>query len=670
MESAVRKAVLAACPKCASDVCDYLADSAVAVLEDENDKEAFQEALEAATAPFLEEYGVSAAEVAAFCKVVACAAFPMAKVSSKAAKAGTDDGDLLCRLPNLMMMYGGSSQPLLRNATLELIKGHRYGIVGANGSGKTTLMGRIANKDIAGLPAAIRVVHLSHDTIVQGVNPTTSVREYSQLRSASDSASPDDALLAQALTGVGFDEASLGKTVLELSGGWQMRLALACAVAQKANLLILDEPTNHLDSAGVQWLIEFINTRCVGGEEGGTAMIVSHDPDFLDQVCSDVVHFTSDARLDYHPGNFTSFKNTVLKGDQAKATALLETGSSPAGGVAEGSKMLFPSPERLGSTAAERKSPVLTLQGVSFQYNKEEEKSVFHDVDMQLSMDSRVGIVGKNGAGKSTLLQVIADRMRPTSGERWYMQAAVGKAARFRQGFDSETPEKDPKPLTESQKADRKRLGMQFGKKSKPMQALLGRRETFKGGYGESAAGSSKEYTYEVQWEGLGDAEISWERKGKILQCGCEAMLEDLEDRLWSAWAGVEQRPLSTEEILQHLGPFGLPEEICLSRKIGMLSSGQKIKLMFGAALWTRPQFLCMDEPTNFLDLETVALLQDALKGYRGGYAIVTHNESFVADVCTDIWTVADGQVWGKDAVSKNNNNNNNKKQRQQHQQQ
>merc|ERR1712194_292357 len=138
-------------------------------------------------------------------------------------------------------------------------------------------------------------------------------------------------------------------------------------MAQKSNLLLLDEPTNHLDTAGVVWLVDFINTTCVGGEHGATAMIVSHDQPFLDKVCTDVVHFTADAKLNYHPGNFERFKATVLKGDQAKADELLENAVASVGTAAETS-MIFPTPEKVGSSAAARKAPMLTLQNVSFAY--------------------------------------------------------------------------------------------------------------------------------------------------------------------------------------------------------------------------------------------------------------------------------------------------------------
>mmetsp|Transcript_135492 Transcript_135492/g.270340 ORF Transcript_135492/g.270340 Transcript_135492/m.270340 type:complete len:682 (+) Transcript_135492:77-2122(+) len=668
-EGLVRSAVIAGCPKgVESDVAEYLVTLATSLLEEEGtDFDTFLGALSGSFSPFLEDFDVPATDIAAFCEVVCRAVFkPVTNFSEST--VNTNDGrmadrDLLCRLPNLLMMYGGSPVPLLKDATLELMKGHLYGVVGANGTGKSTLMNKIATKDIIGFPEAIRVVHLSHDKLLQGVDPSMVVQDYVKMQGGGGSEND----FAQALSGVGFDAELLQKRLSALSGGWQMRFALARAVAQKANLLVLDEPTNHLDAAGVQWLVDFLAGTCVAGATCGSALIVSHDPGFLDMVCTDIVHFTSEGKLSYHKGNFNTFKTEVLRGNQDEADRLLEISQKqPVSG-----RMEFPVPGKIGATVAARKLPVLTFQGGAFGYDAEKEP-ILTEVDVKLSMESRVVITGANGVGKSTLLALLANRLTPTRGELWWNThlrlAYVAQShlvhlgeslmmtpveyiqARFRGGFDATTPEKEARALTTKEDADRKRLGMQFGKKSKPVQAVLSRKEQVQHG----GAAGEKEYLYEVQWEGLGDAERSWENRGKLNKCGASALADDLDARLWYAWAGVEQRSTSEKDVVQHLALFGLPEKIVVHRKISMLSGGQKVKLMFGAAFWTRPHVLCLDEPTNYLDVESVGMLQDALVGFRGGYAVVTHNMAFAEEISNEIWTIAGGRlsgakrIWGK----------------------
>merc|ERR1712080_222823 len=99
---------------------------------------------------------------------------------------------------------------------------------------------------------------------------------------------------------------------------------------------------------------------------------------------------------------------------------------------------------------------------------------------------------------------------------------------------------------------------------------------------------------------------------------GVAEMADILDARLETARAGSDQRPLTTKEVSQHLQDFGLSEDLVKNRNISCLSSGQKSKLMLGASFWTRPHLVFMDEPTNYLDVETIEALQRALKAYRG----------------------------------------------------
>jgi ATPase subunit of ABC transporter with duplicated ATPase domains len=84
--------------------------------------------------------------------------------------------------------------------------------------------------------------------------------------------------------------------VSELSGGWRMKLAIACAMLQDATFLMLDEPTNHLDVNAIKWLIDYLCRL-----EGTTILFVSHDQDFLQKVATDVIHFAHQ-KLSYYPG--------------------------------------------------------------------------------------------------------------------------------------------------------------------------------------------------------------------------------------------------------------------------------------------------------------------------------------------------------------------------------
>jgi len=122
-------------------------------------------------------------------------------------------------------------------------------------------------------------------------------------------------------------------------------------------------------------------------------------------------------------------------------------------------------------------------------------------------------------------------------------------------------------------------------------------------------------------------------------------MIAEFDEMLWDTWAGAQMRPLTTREVVQHLEPFGLSKDVICNRQISMLSSGQKSKLVFGAAFWTRPHVLCLDEPTNYLDVDTVDMLQRAIRNFRGGCAVVSHSQTFVEQACDEVWEIRDGKV-------------------------
>eukprot|EP00932_Pfiesteria_piscicida_P017884 SRR837773.4760.p1 GENE.SRR837773.4760~~SRR837773.4760.p1 ORF type:complete len:463 (-),score=161.77 SRR837773.4760:10-1398(-) len=446
-----------------------------------------------------------------------------------------------------------------------------------------------------------------------------------------------------------------------------MRLALACAVAQKASLLLLDEPTNHLDTEATAWLVAFIQKTCTSDEAGGTAMIVSHDADFLNKVCTHVVHFTPDAKLLYHQGNFESFKAEVLKGDEAKAQQLLEVAQRPAetdvmkmsfGDVA--SRLIFPSPERIAGAVPGKAGPaVLTLKKVSYTYPGAE-TPVLSDLNLELLSTSRIGIIGRNGSGKSTLLSLIGGRMPPSSGEIWshtslrlvyiaqHHESQLGPymdntpveymQLRFRRGFDPEAlpPHLKSTPLSDNQVRRIREVAKRKGKNGREVEMIVGRQISGK---------EAKDVLYEVKWQGLTPAQNSFEKRSRLKELCVEYLAEEYDSWMALAWGVGPERPLTTRELVGHFQDFGLPEDVSTKRKLSMLSSGQRSKVMLAASFWTRPHIVCLDEPTNYLDTDTVEALTQALRHFRGGYAIVSHSESFIADTCEDIWTVADGVV-------------------------
>lgn len=119
------------------------------------------------------------------------------------------------------------------------------------------------------------------------------------------------------LAGLGFSEDMMNKPTSELSGGWRMRVSLSCALFASPALLLLDEPTNHLDLEAVLWLEKYLCTKFTG-----TLVVVSHDRHFLNEVCTDIVHFYRQKLMTYR-GDVSNFE-AVREEEKQKQIRLFE----------------------------------------------------------------------------------------------------------------------------------------------------------------------------------------------------------------------------------------------------------------------------------------------------------------------------------------------------------
>jgi len=326
-------------------------------------------------------------------------------------------------------------------------------------------------------------------------------------------------------------------------------------------------------------------------------------------------------------------------------------------------RLVFPAPpDRLPSSAGMGKPipAVLTISNLSFTYPKAD-APVLRDVSVKLFAGSRVGIVGKNGSGKSTLLSIVGGKIRSPFGEIWshsslrlvyiaqHHETQLGDflnctpveymQVRFRRDYDPEAlpPHLEMKPLTKAQLTKTSQLAKKHGNRGHEVEEILYRQFDGKDG---------KDVSYGVKWRDLSPRHnSSGVKRTRLKALGQEYLADEYDQRIAAAWGTEKPRPLTDKELISHFEDFGLPEEISKGRSISMLSSGQRSKVMLAASFWTRPHIICLDEPTNYLDTETVKALTNALRKFRGGYAIVSHCEEFISGTCEEIWTVADGGV-------------------------
>uniref|UniRef100_A0A061R1D1 Elongation factor 3 n=1 Tax=Tetraselmis sp. GSL018 TaxID=582737 RepID=A0A061R1D1_9CHLO len=539
-----------------------------------------------------------------------------------------EEGEDLCNC-EFSLAYGGKI--LLNNATLHLKRGQRYGLCGQNGCGKSTLMRAIANDQLEGFPppTELKTVYVEHD--IDAEKQDFGVLEYTLKEPKLQGMDPKKA--EEILRSVGFDDDLLKKPITGLSGGWKMKLALARAMMIGADILLLDEPTNHLDVSNVQWLENYLTslTNC-------TCMIVSHDSGFLDNVCTHILHYEN-RKLKKYRGNLSEF---VKQCPEAKS--YYELDATPL-------KFTFPEPGYLEGVNDKGKA-LLKMTQCTFQYPTAD-KPTLANITVQCSLSSRVACIGKNGAGKSTLIKMLTGETEPTSGSVWrhtnmriaylaqhafhHIEKHLDKTPneyiqwRYATGEDKEDLEKVHVKVTdEEQKAMDQQITVDGVKRV--VENLVGRRKT------------KKTYEYEVQWKGLDPTITTWLPRYKLEDLGFSKLIAQC-DAKEAAKAGLVARPLTQKNVEKHLEDFGLEAEFGTHSRMRGLSGGQKVKVVLAAAMWNKPHMLVLDEPTNYLDRDSLGALANAIKEYGGGVVIISHNLDFCKGLCPEVWTVADGTV-------------------------
>ena len=364
---------------------------------------------------------------------------------------------------------------LFREVTFRLLPGRRIALIGGNGVGKTTLLEIVVGVQFADAgevhrPKDLRVGYLpqelteSHagtvlDEVMSGADHIRSIGvKLDQLMAdiATTTGAEHDRVLNQygelqsryeqlggyslesdarkILAGLGFRESDADRPFSELSGGWQMRAALARLMLAKPDVLVLDEPTNHLDTDSISWLENQL------ANYPGAILFVSHDRDFIDAVAERVVEVAGGTATEY-VGGFAEFvvqreerlasvlaqaaqqkremdkveqfierfryKATKARQVQSRIKTLekLEKIAVP-DQKAIVAKFSFPEPRRSSRVVVEIDDVTVGYDGIP----------ILSGVNLVVERGQKLSLVGPNGAGKSTLLKLLLGDLTPLSG--------------------------------------------------------------------------------------------------------------------------------------------------------------------------------------------------------------------------------------------------------------
>jgi elongation factor 3 len=468
------------------------------------------------------------------------------------------------------------------------------------------------------------------------------------------------------LTSVGFKANTLEDPVSELSTGWRMRLTLAVSMLKDADLVLLDEPTNHLDEQSVEWLGEYVKSI-----SNSSVMVISHEPKFLDRICTHIMAYV-DKKLEYTKGDFQAFAaargltkeqiDAMLSGNLSFDTknAQDDDAGEDVAKVSGPAKLSFPIPGSMEGVKSGSRA-VLEAKDISFRWSAGKELLV-NSVSVKLSLNSRVAICGRNGCGKSTLMSLICSEMSPTENKDGsfgevsrhcnlrmaYMKqdhlTALGPffetssfvyiSTRFKDGYDGDLQRRLIEPENEEEAERRLKLAKEHGKYGKEVEDLVSRTKL------------GTQLAYEVKWKDLDDVKQNTvETISKLKTMGLEKVVIACDERIAAKAAGLDQRPLTRREIVRHVEAFGIDEEMCCNQQVKGFSAGQKVRLSLAAMFWTKPHLIAVDEPTNYLDVETVEALAKALTNFRGGIVMIEPKSDFVEKICNEKWHLEDGHL-------------------------
>jgi len=487
-------------------------------------------------------------------------------------------------------------QTLFEGVSIQFNPGNRYGLVGANGSGKSTFLRMLAGEEMASegsvsLPKRVRlgVLRQDHfefeqqrilDVAMMGDREVwRAMVEKERLLARADEhfeaeryAELEDLILrsdgyqlearaGEILEGLGIPTEHHPRPLATLSGGFKLRVLLAQVLASRPDVLLLDEPTNHLDILSIRWLEKFLVSYA------GTAIVISHDHRFLDNVCTHVADVDYET-ITLYVGNYAEFEEQKTT-ERTRREAEIErhekkiahhqtyvdrfrAKASKARQAQSKIKLIEKMADRLEPLAqSSRRYPVfrfqqsrpsgrqaLAVEALSKAYG---DNRVLDGVSLTIERGDRLAIIGPNGIGKSTLLKIVIGEVAADAGEvEWGYEARPGYFAQ-----------------------DHKE---QLGNTKQTVEAWL--------------------------WDVVPSEPIGFVR-GKLGQV---------------LFSGDE-----------------------VEKSISSLSGGEAARLVFCRLMVERPNVLVLDEPTNHLDLEAIDALVEALDAFDGTLVFVSHDRWFVS---------------------------------------
>lgn len=542
-----------------------------------------------------------------------------------------DDKKIIYTMDRVSRTHG--TKQVLKDISLSYFYGAKIGVIGSNGSGKSSLLRIMAGIDgdytgeVSSAPGytigyleqepQLQSGKTVREVVSEGVQELVDLlAEFDKINEAFGDPDADmdklmekqanvqekldatdawnlDSRLDLAMEALRCPPAD--QVIDVLSGGEKRRVALCRLLLQKPDILLLDEPTNHLDAETVAWLERHLH------QYAGTIICVTHDRYFLDNVAGWILELDRGEGIPWK-GNYSSWLD-----QKQKRLALEEKGET------ERQKALKRELEWIGMSPkgrhAKSKARINEYEKLLAQGSKEKIK----DSQITIPPGPRLGnlVIDVKNAAKHYGDRILFDKLNFSvpagaivgiigpngAGKTTLFKMIVGAA-----GF--ETPEG----------ADQKR-------------------QIVKPDEGEIKIGDSVKLCYVDQTrEKLDPNKTVWEQLSDgldIIKLGASdgsSGVREVNSRAYCSWfnfSGQDQ-----------------------SRKVGVLSGGERNRLNLAMMLKEGGNVLMLDEPTNDLDVTTLRALEEALESFAGSVLVISHDRWFLDRVCSHILAFeADGEV-------------------------
>jgi ATP-binding cassette subfamily F protein 3 len=341
----------------------------------------------------------------------------------------------MIQVDDLSLSYGG--QEVLAEVSFSIQKGERCGLIGRNGSGKSTLFRLLTEEEEPDRGRIVMPKGYRIGVLQQQIRFTKSTILEEAALGLQDEA--DLYKVESLLFGLGFSEEAMDASPHGLSGGYQLRVQLAKALASEPDCLLLDEPTNYLDILSIRFLSKFLQ------QWKGEMILISHDLEFLDQATTHMMGIhrqhvykikgkSSDLfRLIAEEEERHEAVRQNLEKKKAHLQGYIERFGAKASKATQAQskrKMLdrLPDLEKLKNLAqldfAFHEVPfngrkMLDAAHLQFAYND----PLIEDFSLTIEKGDRIAIIGKNGYGKSTLLKLLIEELTPQHGSLTLSQA-------------------------------------------------------------------------------------------------------------------------------------------------------------------------------------------------------------------------------------------------------